>query len=402
MSGRTGLVALLSVLLFAGVAGGASAQEGVAEAGRQVYRFSGSTVEPGHWALDAMRRANALGLLDDHLPAQRAVALEVVEAALREAAMRAPERVPMVAELAASWHARLLEEHVGLATAAELRANPPFLPGPDIPIWMGAFAGLGVESRQGAAAPGLGEFEPDREGALPLHDRTRLVGEIDASVILGEHFGFRASPRATTSGVRLDAVELSAAWGGWRASMGRMPIGYAHGVGGGVILTGQATLDAVGVETRAPFRLPWVLGYLGPVSFTTHFARMWEERHPDDPFFWSASGQVQPHPRVTIGVHRAALFGGDHPVDLRRIGTMLIGRVVGVGFEDQIVSVSGRYRLPTAQILPLTAYFEWGAEDAAGAWWSVPARVIGLESPSLPWLPQVRTGLEYSHFERSC
>nr|MBA2669778.1 hypothetical protein [Gemmatimonadota bacterium] len=82
MSGRTGSVALLSVLLLAWVAGGASAQEGVAEAGRQVYRYSGSTVEPGHWALDAMRRANALGLLDDHLPAQRAVALEVVEAAL--------------------------------------------------------------------------------------------------------------------------------------------------------------------------------------------------------------------------------------------------------------------------------------------------------------------------------
>jgi hypothetical protein len=401
MSRRCGLVALMSVLLLACMPGDSLAQQ-AAGTDRQAYRFSGPTVEPGHWALDAVRRANALGLLDDHLPAQRAVPLEVVEAALREAATRAVERAPAVAELAASWHARLLEEHVGLTAAAEPPAVPVMLPGADIPIWLGAVANVGVESRQGAAAPGLGEFPPDRFGAQPLDDRTRLVGGIDAGLALGEHFGFRASPRATTSGVRLDAVELSAAWGGWRANVGRMPIGYAHGVGGGVILTGHATLDAVGVETRAPFRLPGAFRYLGPVSFTTHFARMWEARHPDDPFFWSASGQLQPHPRVTLGVNRAAFFGGDHPVTLRNIGDMLIGRVAGIGFEDQIVSVSGRYRLPTDPWIPLTSYFEWGAEDAAGAWWAVPARVIGLETPALPWLPQVRTGVEYTHFERSC
>jgi hypothetical protein len=406
VSVRPGLAALLSVLLLTWAPGDVSAQEAAAGTTRQAYRFSGPTVEPGHWALDAMRRANALGLLADHLPAQRAVPLEVVEAALREAAMSASGRAPALAELAESWHARLLEEHVGLASAAQPRATPVVLPGSDIPIWLGAVAGVGVESRQGAAAPGLGEFEPDRFGALPLDDRTRLVGGIDASLALGEHLGFRASPRATITGVSFEAVELSAAWGGWRAGVGRMPIGYAHGIGGGVVLTGHATLDAVGIETRTPFRLPWVLDYLGPVSFTTHFAKMTEAHHPGDPYFWSASGQFQPHRRITFGVNRAAFFGGNDPeeqsVTFQKVVDMLIGRVAGLGFEDQMVSVSARFALPTEAVVPLTAYLEWGAEDAAGAWWAVPARVIGLESVSLPFLPAVKAGVEYSHFEPSC
>jgi hypothetical protein len=361
------------------------------------FRFTAPALEPGHWAVDALRRAEALGLVRDHLPAQRAVPLEVVERALREAVDAASERRPQLAPLAAEWHRRLVEEFPGVGGGYGRQPAAGLL---------GVRAGAGVETRRGAAGPGLGEFEPHRSGALPLDDRTTLVGGAELVAVLGEHIGARVAPAVGADGVRLEAVELTAGLGGWTASVGRIPIGYAHGVGGGVTLTGHSALDAFGIQTRTPFRLPWVLGHLGPISFTTHFARLTEERHPGDPYFWSASGQFRPHRRVTLGIHRAAMFGGDHPVEqpvtFGKVVDMLIGRVAGIGFEDQIVSVSGRYRLPTDPWIPLTSYFEWGAEDAAGAWWAVPARVIGLETPALPWLPQVRTGVEYTHFERSC
>lgn len=392
---RYGLFALL--LLTLASTARAVAQEPSRAAQAQSFAFTGHSLAPGHWALDAVRRADALRLLDVYLPAQRAVPLEVVEAALREARERAFRQSPEVARLTAGWHNRLLEEFPGLADA--VRDNSTI-------TVTGAAASIGFESRDGAAAPGLGEFEPDRTGAIGLPDRTTFVVGTSIALSLGSHFGIWAAPGVSSEGAHLNALELTAGWGPLVAAVGRMPIGYAHGVGGGVALSGQAHLDAVGLATRSPLRLPWVLEYLGPVSFTTHFARMTEDRHPGDPWFWSASGQFQPHRRLTLGIHRAAMFGGNHPEEQRvtfeRVLNMLIGRVAGIGFEDQIVSASVRYELPTAAVMPLTAYLEWGAEDAAGAWWAVPARVVGLESASLPFLPAMRAGVEYAHFEPSC
>jgi hypothetical protein len=371
---------LLAALLASVAGGGAMAQERPAD-GAGEYRISAPGISPGHWSLDALRRADALGLLEVHLPAHRAVPLEVVERSLREAAAAAPRKAPGLAVLAREWHARLLEEFPGLDRSPVAEDGGAVL--------LGAGVGAGMEARRGAAAPGLGQFEPHRSGAIPLDDRALLVGSAEATAVLGRHLGLRVAPRASTDVLRLEELELTAGFGGWSASLGRMPLGYAHGVGGGVTLTGHTVLDAVGVQTRTPFRLPWVLGYLGPVSFTTHFARMTEERHLGDPYFWAASGQFQPHRRVTLGVHRAALFGGDHPeeqpVTFRNVVDMLIGRVAGVGFEDQVVSVSGRFHLPTEAVLPLTAYLEWGAEDAAGAWWACRGGCwVSSRQPSLP------------------
>jgi hypothetical protein len=389
--------ALIALLLAFGVVVHAGAQEPTVRAPAQELTFTGHSLAPGHWALDALRRADALMLLDVHLPAQRAVPLEVVERALREASERASGQSPRLARLAAGWHERLLEEFSGIEQVEEDGATV---------VVTGALASLGVEGRAGAAAPGLGEFEPDRTGAIALPDRTTAVGGADVALAVGRHFGIRVAPTVRSDGAHLEAMELTAGWGPIGAAAGRMPIGYAHGVGGGVALSGQAHLDAAGIATRTPLRLPSVLAYLGPVSFTTHFARMTEARHLGDPWFWSASGQFQPHRRLTLGIHRAAMFGGNHPEEQRvtfeRVVDMLIGRVAGIGFEDQIVSASVRYELPTTAVMPLTAYLEWGAEDAAGAWWAVPARVIGLESASLPFLPEMRAGVEYAHFEPSC
>jgi hypothetical protein len=356
-------------------------------------RYTGPLLERTHWAVEAARRAEVLGLLDDHLPAQRAVPLEVIERALRESARRSPSDAPHVAEIASEWHVRLLEEFRGVA---RLEA------GSGSTLLLGAGAGAGVSRRQGAAAPGMGEFAPDRTGALPLADLTGLVANADISFALAAAFAFRARGGWNAEDAVLNGVELAGSWGPARVSIGRLPVGYAHGFGGGAALTGDAPLDAVQLYTREPFRLPSILSLAGPISIHAFAGGMWEDRHSDDPYIWGASGQFQPHRRLTFGVHRVAMFGGDEAVTFDRVLDMLIGRVAGVGFEDQIVSVSGRVILPSERVFPLELYLEWGAEDGAGAWFDVPGRIFGAWAPVLPFAPAVGVGVEYSRFASSC
>ncbi len=356
------------------------------------FELSGPSLSRTHWAVEAARGAEVLGLVDEYLPAQRLVPLEAVERALRESARRSSVEAPRFARIAEGWHARLLEEFNG--ATRQTYTNWPYV--------IGGRAGAGIDVRRGGASPGTGEFEPDRSGAIPLPDRTSAIGMVDASIGVGSTLGFRARTGWDGETVVVTEMEMSGSWGPIRTSIGRLPVGYGYGFGGGAILTGDAPLDAVQVYTRRPLRLPSILSLLGPFSLHAFAGAMWEDRHPDDPYIWGASGQFRPFERVTLGVHRAAFFGGDEPVTFDRIFDMLVGRVAGIGFEDQIVSVSGRVVLPTEHLLPLELYLEWAAEDAAGAWFDVPGRVFGAWTPALTFAPFAGVGVEYAHFATSC
>lgn len=367
---------------------------------RPLPSFTGPALPQEHWAVQAVARLQLLGLLEGHLPPQRPVRLEVIHAALEAAVERAPERRPYMMGVIGGWRARLLEEFPGLPAATVPRPEAGATP-----LLLGVSPFVGWAWREGAGAPGLDERGPGRTGVLPLPDRATFGGGVAATGVLGPHLGFHMAPEVDADGFRFSGLELAAGLGPLVASLGRLPIGYADGTTGGVTLGGVVPVDGFQVELRRPFRFPGAFWYLGDVSFTTFIARMTEERHPGDPFFWGGSFHVRPFRRLTLGVHRAVLFGGDaeeHPITAGNLLNMFIGRVAGWGFEDQIVSVSGRFILPTEPVLPLTAYIEWGAEDAAGAWRNVPGRVWGIATPAVPVLPQLSGGVEYSEFGASC
>ena len=383
---------VLAALTFVGLTPGLTATQ---EPASGEGWWTGPTLDRSHWAVAAVRRADALSLIEMYLPAQNALPLEVVERGLREARAASVGQAPWFETILEDWYLRLLEEYPGLDTL-RIGAGRGTL--------LGAQVGVGFIHRSGGAAPGFGEFEPDRTGAMGLPDYTRPRSVQEVAARWGEHLALRIASAGDADGISIERLEVAVAAGRFRASAGRTPVGYAHGFGGGVLLTGDAALDVVQVGTRAPFLLPGFLRRLGPASVHTFLGKMWDDRHPDDPFTWGASGQLRPHDRVILGVHRAAFFGGkpDQPVTLERILDMLIGRVAGIGFENQIVSVSGRWSLPTEQIVPLEAYLEWGAEDAAGAWFDVPGRVMGLWSPALPFWPAAAAGIEYASLATSC
>jgi hypothetical protein len=96
------------------------------------------------------------------------------------------------------------------------------------------------------------------------------------------------------------------------------------------------------------------------------------------------------------------MFGGESdPTTVGRVLKMLVG-IVHSQFENQVISLEGRYRLPTERVLPATAYMEWGADDAAGAMDEQPGRVIGLFFPALPGAPEAGVGVEYTYFKAAC
>jgi hypothetical protein len=145
-----------------------------------------------------------------------------------------------------------------------------------------------------------------------------------------------------------------------------------------------------------------VLRVFGGVTLHTFMSPVGGERHPDEPWLWGARLAFQPHRRLTFAVNRASIFGGETGVTARRLAGMFVGVIRGTTFENQVLSLEGRWRLPTDALLPATAYLEWGADDGAGALHEMPARVGGILFPALPGLPEVSAGAEYARVEDLC
>ncbi len=389
-------IAVLALSTFASV----GAQEPATSAGAQEPAAAPSAatplLPPGHWAVEAARRAEALGLVERYLPAQRAVSRMQVGAALREAAERAVEHAPAWAGLTDAWYLRFREEFPEIADLLTGEEHWARLGG------SGVF--VGYTDQVGRVGPGIGHFPPERTGVLPVPDQSGMIAAASLATLLGRHLAILVEPQVGPDRIGFAGLDVVTLWGPLSLSLGRQPVGYGYSRSGGVVLGGEVPLDRVQIETAHPFELPGTLRALGLVSLHTFLSRFTEERHIGDPFFWGAGGSLRPHPRFTISVQRAAFIGGGHaPEPLTPYNLLLtfFGKHVG-HLANQIVAAEFRYRLPTERFLPLTAYTEWGAEDSSGAFFRTPGRIFGLFVPALPALPQLAAGIERSSFAASC
>jgi len=341
-----------------------------------------------HWAVQAARRAEAMGLTR-FFPAQRAVPRTEVWHALTEAARNA--QTPALRRLTAGWAERFNDE---FPEYGGYRVFGPL-------TLLGGSAAVGFDRATGRLAPVAG-YQGLGARPQPLPD----VSDPRASLALG-----LASEWAAVSGegayrggeavVRRWDVAVGA--GAFQLSVGREPVGYGYGGGGGIVYSDPDALPRVELQTTRPIHLPWVLRHLGPVTVHTFAGPVNDPaRHPTNPYLWGFRAAVQPHPRLTFAANRGSMFGGEgDPTTVGRVLKMLVG-VVHSQFENQVISLDGRYRLPTERVLPVTAYMEWGADDAAGAMDETPARVIGLFVPALPGAPEAGLGVEYTFFKAGC
>ncbi len=388
ITGRAVLLAL-ALAVAPGLTARASAQEPAAPA------LPGSpSLAADHWAVRAAARTEAMGLVARYLPAQRSVPLAAVASALAQAAARAPGERPAAEALTRGWWDRFSEEFPGMAAR---------FGGEGEPLVLGGAAGAGYRAETGRVEAGAGLFQR-RSGPTALPDDRGAALDASVSLLPARFLGVRAAPGMGPERPERGRWDVTLGWRSLALSAGEQPVGYTAGLSGGVILSGTTRMPRVEVQTARPVSLPGVLRHLGPTSFHTFGTRFSEERQPGDPWLWGMRAAVRPHPRLTVAVNRASVFGGDSistPVTAANLARMLIG-TLSLDFENQLVSTDFRFRLPTERVLPLTAYLEWGAEDAAGAWWDVPGTVLGVLVPALPRLPQVALGAEWTRLPPEC
>ena len=350
-----------------------------------------SQLPADHWAVEAARRAEALGLLPRYLPGQRAVRQAVIANALREAAQRAIEEAPTLVETTAAWEQRFAREFPRAASdsiAVQFRRIE--------------YAAVGVESgwRAGAVAAGRGVLPPIPPD--PLSDRSESAAAGVWSALLGRRLNLLVAPEIGTPGGLRGLWDATLGWRHLAVSVGRQPARYGAGERG-VVLRSPEAWHRIQAETVEPLVLAGPLRWLGPVAFHTGLGRVWSDRHPGHPWLWTASARARPHPRLTAAVNRAAMFGGDSvsvPLSLENVLRMVGGWQTG-GFENQLVSLELNFRFPTEPWIPLSGYIEWGFDDAAGAIGDVPGYVAGLFTPAIPGVPAA-AGIELASFAHSC
>lgn len=390
---RRSLPALAGALLLLAAAAPVHAQEADSAAA-----FTAATPRPApalpqdHWAVHAASRAEALGLVDLYLPPQRSVSITVVGAALREAALRAPTEAPHLAGLTRGWRDRFTEEFSEWDSPA---AGRPALLDGDLRV--------GYRSHSGSVAPASRLFT-SRIDPTPLPDVDTPVLASTLTGTAGSHLYASAEPVLRDDGLTVPRWTVGAGLGGVTVSAGAFHVGFGPGRGGGIVLSGAEPHTGIELRTDEPFRLPGFLAALGPVSLDAFLSRMDEPRHPGHPFFWGMRGAIRPHPRLTVALNRASIFGGDSisgRMTPLTVAQMLVG-MLSHDFENQVVAAEFRYRAPTESVLPVTLYLEWGADDAAGGWWDVPGRVFGAYVPALPGAPQLSLGGEYTLFAALC
>ncbi|HSJ24056.1 MAG TPA: capsule assembly Wzi family protein [Longimicrobiales bacterium] len=360
-------------------------------------------VEPGHWTWDAIRRLSVAGLAPpagDHALAPVTVghALHVFSHA--EDSARSADR-PFLGALAAGYRAMLeLEgDTAGLVAASQLRAG-----------WTGV---------RGEARGGDGYLEvEDWEGAqvLPGVQRPAVAwrghGYIRPWLAWSADAGYLAGDAVVRSAV------VSAAAGPLDLWVGRRRLHYAIGRGGGTVVGGARnetpdvahrttyTFQGIGAHVRDPFHFPGFLRFLGADRVEVAVGRMARVGRVDRP--WVAFGRLMGSPfteRLTLGINRGAIFGGDGiPITPGRLAGLIIGLHGGEGgeFENQVFSTLVAFRPPLGVGVPLEFYVEWGMDDTAGAVRDVPAIVAGLDLAAVPGLPTMALAVERTSYAESC
>lgn len=347
-------------------------------------------VPPTHWAAGAARRLAATGSRETGSTVTGSLPLRVVGDQIQAA--RAGESA---AERAAAE----------LYTALLTREYPHATPAGDgaCRAVVDARVAAGYLGSRGLRAPGFGyDRDHDWTGAQPLAARSSPSAAMELVGGRGP-IGGRLDAVAHEGGVEIRDLHVAVELADVVLWAGRRQLRYGPGGVGGVVFGGEALVTGVGAVVTDPIRLPWVLGLLGPIGMESFFSQARGGERIIDPWLWGARITAAPHPRFRIGASRGTMFGGEGntPVTIRHALQMLMGMHSGVAgeFDNHFGAVDLRFRPPG---LPLDLYLEWGMNDSAGAWWSIPARLVGVRWATLPFASGMGMEAEFVHFPAEC
>lgn len=346
-------------------------------------------VPPDHWAYGALRRLDATGWLPDGSdPGRRSIPQHELRAFFDSAVARSEGH-----RLARAYAARFAEE---------------FRTGEGFHV-TDARAGVFARRSEGTALAGEGYIaEGEWTGARAAGDQN-LVGADIRAAFAGGAFAAAVGLEQTSDEADIaeaHAVLASSTIGAWA---GRREIGFGFSTHGAIALT-SARFDGGGLFLNRPVVLPSFLRHIGPIRLELHLTRIdnvvnaFGEQHTTEPWLHAARFSFEPHPRFRVGINRVMMFGGEgnEPVTFENVAKSMVGMFTenaGI-FANQVVSVDGTFRVPVS--FPVLAYLEWGADDTAGGWRSVPALSGGVRLPALPGFENVGMDVSGTWFSRSC
>jgi hypothetical protein len=264
----------------------------------------------------------------------------------------------------------------------------------------------GYRAVEDAYAPGIGFDSIAWTGARPIDNDADFFYSAGVGLTWGRHLalGFGGDVQDDIEVQFVTTAGYFGAWLGWRT------LGYGVGDGGGIVvndyLNNHPRFPMWGVFLPRPLRVP----LLGPVRVEMHLGKvenvlnLQQQQNEIDAWFWMARGSFEPFSHLRVGINRAMIFGGEGntPVTFSRVAKNIIGIYTDddeSNFANQIISIDFRLRIPG---VPLTAYLDWGSDDAAGGWWDVPGMLAGAEYARVTAKYDVAVGAEHLQLSRSC
>lgn len=385
---------LLRAALLAVVLAGPAVGQEPAATDTTAPHFASPFLPAGHWSVRALRKLDGLGLLPPgYDPGLRTPTRREAGWLFRWAARVAARDAPPYAHLVAGYLARFTEEF-----APTMRAL-------DGVVWgVGGSLSAGYDGRVGDLKPGTGDQPDTWLAPTPLPDVSTMSGAGSLALTATPYVALAASGGRREGSENLDEAYAVVGWRSLGLWLGRRAPGYGTPPGGAVVLNGAVPFTGVGLFLADPVRLPGFLRGFGRIQVETFVSELDRHSGVPKPWFWAMRAAWLPHPRLSIGLNRAAIFNSANggPPTLKNLAEVILidHPSGGSAFENQVASFDLRYRPPLG--LPLTLYVEWGFEDTAGAWLNEPGIVAGAELAALPGLPAVTLGIERASFAHSC
>ncbi|MCZ6626050.1 MAG: hypothetical protein O7B35_17770 [Deltaproteobacteria bacterium] len=192
--------------------------------------------------------------------------------------------------------------------------------------------------------------------------------------------------------------------------VGRESLWWGPGFRGSMSFSNNAfPLDQVRLSSAEPFRLPWLLRYLGPMKVTTFVAQLEEDRDIPHAMVGGWRANWGPSRYFEFGFSRLFQFGG------RGRGTLNPGQFLRLLFDqgsddpdsplnvNNVMSFDGTLRIPDVERYILIArdaafYFDFGWDDTLFGLFvpDKPGGIVGTYLTGLFGDPKLDLRLEYA------
>ncbi len=119
------------------------------------------------------------------------------------------------------------------------------------------------------------------------------------------------APISTTNQFQLLDTYVAAKVANWNLSFGKQSLWWGPGEGGALLFSDNAEpIYMFRMSRIAPFKFPWILGWLGPVKTEAFFGKLSGNRFPPRPLIHGEKISFKPTKNLEMAFSRTSEFGG--------------------------------------------------------------------------------------------